>query len=102
MTLDELIKRLERADPELSVRHGFAKPMSYRGYYEQLAFEPAENVTVGSMLEHARSALGKTFTGYKGGEYEMHEYTDVWLARYGCTGESIGPVLLAYMLGDLT
>jgi len=100
MTLGELIKFLEAHDPERVCPIGFAEPHSYRGYYDQLAFEPAENVTVGSMLACARDALDRTFTGYKGGDYKMDEWTDVWLAEYGHTGEGIGPVLLSYMVGD--
>ena len=99
MTLGELIQFLEVRDPERIVPIGFASPHSYRGFYEDLAFEPAKNVTVGSMLACARDALGRTFTGYKGGEFKMNEYTDIWLANYGDTGESIGPILLSFMTG---
>ena len=83
--LPGLIERLEAADPEHVVRWGFSAPSSYRGYYEDVAFAPAENVTVGHMLEHARAALGQTFTGYKGGEYLCRQYTDCWIAQYGTT-----------------
>jgi len=100
MTLGELIQFLEARDPERAVPLGFAKPHSYRGYYDDLAFEPAKNVTVRSMLACARDALDRTFTGYKGGEYKMGEYTDVWLAEYSHTGEGIGPILLSFMLGE--
>ncbi len=51
------------------------------------------------MLDCAKSSLGQTFRGYKGGDYTMSAHTDVWLAFYGSTGETIGPVLLGYMLG---
>lgn len=98
MTLGELIKALEAADPELVVPHGFGDPDSYRGYYEDLAFAPRENVTVRQMLDDARRAVGVTFHGWKGGEYTMSEHTDCWLAERGDTGETIGPVLLGYML----
>ncbi len=101
MKLGELIKTLEKAPPEKIVPHGFGTPDSYRGYYEQLAFEPRKNVTVGEMLAYAKSALGQTFQGYKGGEYLMTEWTDVWIAEYGDTGEPIGPTLLQYMVGDV-
>lgn len=101
MTLGELIKTLEKANPDKVVPIGFKHPHCYRGYYEQLAFEPARNVTVGSMLECAKSAVGQTFEGYKGGDYTMDNYTRVWLAEYGDTGESIGPTLMRYMLGDV-
>lgn len=100
MTLGELISFLEQRNPELVVRLGFDSAHSYRGYYEQLAFTPARDVTVGTMLASARNALGETFTGYKGGEFTMHEYTRVWVSERGCTGESIGPALLAYMVGE--
>jgi hypothetical protein len=102
MTLGELIEVLKSADPDHVVRIGFGRPTSYRGYYAELAFVPEQNVTVRSMLAHAQCALGHTFTGYKGGEYRMDEYTPVWIAEWGCCGEAIGPILLEYMLGEAT
>ena len=101
MTLRDLIQTLEKYPADKIVPHGFGQPHSYRGYYDQLAFEPMENVTVGAMLDDAKSALGKTFQGYKGGDYEMKAWTEVWLAHYGQCGEGIGPTLLRYMLGDV-
>lgn len=103
MTLGELIaaleEALETADPEMVVPVGFANPHSYRGYYDELAFEPAVGVTVGSMLACAKGALGSTYTGWKGGDYVMQEWTNVWLSRRGeWPGEGIGPVLLHYMI----
>lgn len=101
MTLGELIEFLETKDLDKIVPLGFYNPHSYRGNYYDLAFEPKENVTVGQMLASARDAGGKTYNGWKGGEYKMDEYTDVWLAEQGSTGESIGPILLRYMLKEL-
>ena len=100
MYLSELIKTLEKAPREQVVTKGFNNPHSYRGYYEELAFEPTDNTTVGEMLDCAKESLNKTYTGYKGGEYTMDEYTDCNLAWYGSTGEGIGEVLLGYMLGE--
>lgn len=88
-TLGEIIKHLEGLPRDQSVAEGFGNPHSYRGYYEDLAFEPVENTTVGEMLDAAREALGQTFGGYKGGDYHMDEGTDCWLAEYGCTGVPI-------------
>lgn len=102
MGLGELIEFLEKQDPEKVVPLGFGKPHSYRGIYEDLAFEPVENVTIGEMLRDAKYALGKTFYGYKGGEYTMHEYSDVWISPYGeGGGQKIGDILMRYMVGDL-
>lgn len=99
MVLKELIEFLESQPADKVVPIGFSRPHSYRGYYECLAFQPKENVTCGEMLEDAKSALGKTFEGYKGGEYVMGEYTDVYIAEHGNTGEQIGPILMGYMVG---
>ncbi|MFJ3588596.1 hypothetical protein ACIQUY_04810 [Streptomyces sp. NPDC090231] len=99
MTLDELIETLEAADPTTVVKHGFESPHSYRGYYNELAFEPASNVTVGSMLEAARDARGSTYTGWKGGDFTMHGHTDCWLSFEGSAGgETLGRTLVALML----
>ncbi|MFE6815971.1 hypothetical protein [Streptomyces sp. NPDC057677] len=98
MTLEELITTLEAADPTLVVPHGFTNPHSYRGYYDELAFEPATNVTVVDMLADAQFALGCTYTGWKGGAYTMQGFTDCWLAEQGCLGETLGALLLSLML----
>ncbi|MEU8902144.1 MazG-like family protein [Streptomyces mirabilis] len=101
MMLKDLITALEAADPNQTVRHGFANPHSYRGYYMDLAFEPAANVTVAAMLADARSALGATYQGYKGGDFTMDAYTDCWLSLEGeASGDSLGSLLLQLMLAD--
>lgn len=95
--LGELIEFLEQLPPDHIVEYGFGSPSSYRGYYEDVAFSPVESTTIGDMLDHAKSALGKTFTGYKGGSYKMTEYTDCWIAEYGTSeGDKIGPTLMKY------
>ena len=93
--LGELIKWLEQQDPGLSVSHGFGAPYSYRGYYYDCGFEPVENTTFGEMLGHATDALGKTFEGWKGGDYTMESYTECWIAEEGTTNaDKIGPTLM--------
>ncbi|MER7135333.1 hypothetical protein ABT358_02170 [Streptomyces sp. NPDC000341] len=99
MTLDELLTALGKANPDLVLPNGFNSPHSYRGYYDELAFEPASNVTVGSMISAAWSAHGETYTGYKGGEYTMGRHTECWLAFEGSSGgEEITPALLDSLL----
>lgn len=100
MTLEELISALEQCNPETVVPRGFHHPHSWRGDYAQLAFEPAKDVTVGSMLACAKEALGSTYVGYKGGHYVMDAYSDVYLAGYSTCGEELGPSLLEYMLWE--
>lgn len=94
MLLKELIAYLEQKDASVVLSHGFFHPHSWRGDYAELAFEPKANVSVGDMLESARSALGATYEGYKGGSYTMGEYSEVYLAEYGNTGEPLSELTL--------
>ena len=88
MRLRDLIEFLKTQPPD-KVFNGFHRPHSYRGYYDELAFEPDEHARIGDMLSAAESALGKTFQGYKGGDYVMLEMTPVHIAEYGRCGEPI-------------
>jgi hypothetical protein len=99
VTLGELIKQLEKQDQGRYVKRGFGQPHSYRGYYNEVAFEHASDISVASMLEHARSAIGPMFEGYKGGEYHYTPETQCWLAEYGCTDDSEGG--LAHLLDEM-
>lgn len=102
LSLGEVIARLEREDPAKRVAVGFARPHSYRGYYDELAFEVERDTTVGDMLAAAKSALDATFQGWKGGDYEMSEHTACWLVPKEGTsiGESVGALLLEFMLAS--
>ena len=54
------------------------------------------------ILKEALLAHGKTFEGYKGGEFTMEGDTPVWYSHYGTTGPAImgitdeGEILLQY------
>jgi hypothetical protein len=101
LTVGKLIERLEHEDPSRVVKVGFTEPHSYRGDYADLAFELATDVRIGDMLTAARSALGATYQGWKGGDYEMREYTYVWIvSEEGRTGESLGALLLELLLAQ--
>lgn len=94
MTLGELIEALEAMPTDAEVVN-LCDPHSYRGYYDDLAFERGEGTRpAAELLRECRIANGSTFTGYKGGEFRMGEQTPVWVAAYGCCGErlmAIGP-----------
>lgn len=102
MILRELIRFLEEADPDLVLPEGFRDPHSYRGYYDQLAFQPARHVSVSEMLADARSAVGTVYRGYKGGDYVMTEHSIVNISPYGqsAEGDAISPRLLRLMLNQ--
>ncbi len=85
LTLGELIAALE-AMPDGAVV-SLKDAHSYRGYYCDLAFEPSDGMRPAvDLLAECKSAMGKVFEGYKGGDYVMGETTPIWLAEYGCTG----------------
>jgi hypothetical protein len=80
-TLGEVIQYLKSVPPETLFDKGFGAPMSYRGDYSELAFFEDTCTTAARMLAHAESALGATFTGYKGGRFRMHEHTTCWIVK---------------------
>ena len=89
MTLGELIERLEQMPKDTEIQ-GLAGLNSYRGYYSDLAFDPTDNYEqAGSLLERCKDAMGKVFTGYKGGDYVMGALTPLWVADYGRCGQKL-------------
>jgi hypothetical protein len=93
MNLGELIDALKRKDRETSVYYDFVhfRPCgihSYRGYYDQLAigYDDSKDTSVGELLDMLKDADGKTFTGYKGGDYVMSLSTPVWVANHNESG----------------
>lgn len=95
LCLEDVIGWLENVHPAKVLPVGFRNPHSYRGDYIDLAFEVARDVRVADMLADARSALGTTYQGWKGGDYRMTAYTQVWLVQErGDCGESLGAMLM--------
>ena len=86
MTLGKLIAALEGM-PEGSMVSNLVEPHSYRGYYNDLAFELGSGTRLASdLLADCKNAMGKVFEGYKGGDFVMGELTPMWVANYGCCG----------------
>lgn len=95
MTLGKLIDALEEM-PEGSEVANLNSAHSYRGYYSDLAFEQGEGTRpAADLLAECKSAMGKVFCGYKGGDFVMGALTPVWVAYYG----SCGPKLMALHVG---
>ena len=89
MTLGDLIEALEDMPPDTMIQ-GIYEPHAYRGYYHDLAFEPAgEKISVAETLPVLRMCLGEGFQGYKGGTYYMTKATPVWIAHWGSCGVKI-------------
>lgn len=91
-TLGKLIAALQGLDQERLIQP-LGDPHSYRGYYSDLAFDPATvdakagATTVGFLLGALKdNCMGRTFEGYKGGDFAMTENTPLWIAEYGRSG----------------
>jgi len=86
-TIGELIDALEKLPDDIPVRFdrgGSPGELdSYRGCYEDLAFQRGKKITVGELLTECKSMVGKTIMGYKGGAYTMHRSTPVWVSEWG-------------------
>ena len=103
MTLGRLIEILEDSPAEALVviwdKKTFAGHTkeypgdedSYRGYYEDLAFERSDTpITVKEFLRVCERAMGREYEGYKGGDFIMHQNTPLWSSCYRCaSGDGI-------------
>lgn len=100
MTLGELIAALE-AIPPGAVVADLRGPHSYRGHYCDLALSHHRKAWryACDLLADCRSAMGKEFKGYKGGEFLMGPNTPVWVADYGSCGVKLMGV---HQGGELT
>ena len=95
MTLGTLIKLLETFPREAELTYDLGrvrvcKPAldSWRGRYECLAIGYTtlthdEMFTVGELLDECKAAIGKIYTGYKGGDYTMTENTMIFVDNPG-------------------
>jgi hypothetical protein len=94
VNLGEWIETLQALPPAMPIEYprGFGAPLyigeliSWRGIYQDLTLPPVDESfikTVGDALANAQAAVGATFTGYKGGDYTMHESTYLWADPYG-------------------
>ena len=101
MLLEQLIERLEKEPQDKVIKNGFGKAMSYRGDYSELAFEPVNNVTVGSMLEEAKYALDGIYEWYKGEDLTMHKHTKVYIIKYKYCRDELSKPSLENMLADV-
>jgi len=98
MNLGQIIDLLDGHEIEKKVWFDFANfapygprsgvLRSYRGHYEDLAigYEAYAECRLGDLVAELKDAVGKVFTGYKGGYYRMERDTTVWVARYNESG----------------
>ena len=64
---------------------------SWRGSYCELAISfdsDGAPMKLSEFISLLKSAIGKTYKGYKGGEYTMSKHTPIWVANYGNSGST--------------
>lgn len=89
-SVGRFIAELKSLKPDTLVIPKLKFPHSYRGYYEDLAFEHEEDFqTAEELIDLLKSCVGQVYAGYKGGEYRCQDSTFVWLGSYGTTAGSI-------------
>ena len=101
MRLGKLIDMLKKCDQEKPlflrvdgvIKYYPCDISSYRGDYSHLAIERNETedsspIKVGDFIKELELCIGKTFTGYKGGDFTMGRNTPVWVANYGNSGST--------------
>lgn len=126
LSLGEFITVLESVDlkydeetyKDVEFDFGTALPTqldSWRGSYDEIALgyklsgydnnsEHFANTKADKLLEHLKSAIGKEYTGWKGGEFIMDENTPVWVANCGHSGNTgiVGVLDAGYKLVLIT
>ena len=103
MNLGEYIKILEKCENKNRViKKGLGDPDSWRGSYNELAFDIVENITIQQMIDCAKNCIGMQFTGYKGGEFVFDENTSINIDSYGdyTDGRKMWSFFLELLLAD--
>jgi hypothetical protein len=111
LSLGQLIEEIEKCglkreyngeDKVVHYDFGTAIPTvvdSWRGSYAELALgycltgydndrEHLKEISAKDLLQNLKDAVGKTFTGWKGGDFRMSKETPVWVANPGNGGDT--------------
>jgi hypothetical protein len=98
ITLGRMIEILDSYDPARATVLSFSFG-SYRGSYDQLAAGLSPKFSKHSIADLRNNLpLGRTFPGYKGGEFCMNSGTFVWLAGYGSPGIPMTEAILRALI----
>lgn len=90
MKLRDFIAALEKCDQNSDVvldheNRAVSHLISWRGSYSELSLDSCidgKPVKVSELLKDCRDAIGKTFGGYKGGDFQMNADTLVYADEY--------------------
>lgn len=73
---------------------------SYRGYYQDVAMtyiDDGDHMDVGILLKKIENAIGASYTGWKGGDFDMDENSKLWFSE---EGRSEGFQIESYEVGE--
>lgn len=101
-TLENIFSKLDNDD--FVFVSSFGEPMSYRGSYDEVAFEPSYKQKLSDIKKYINKAMTEQFVGYKGGEYSYDSLTTSHIASYGNYSEDsedqlevlVGRMLIEY------
>lgn len=101
ISLSDLAEQLEKCSEQATVLYwptiiGYPTSVdSYRGYYEDLALGHSSKLTtVKELVSNLKGAENQIFEGYKGGNYQMHSKSSVYVDNPGeCSGIGITKVV---------
>ena len=106
LTLGEMILKCEaieksvKSEDSVYVKFDFeylfpTRLNSWRGIYAELALnfvneesEKEKPLSITEFTKLLKGAVGKTYHGYKGGDFQMSRQTPVWVANYGNSGNT--------------
>ena len=78
MILKEFKQQIEQAESGKVFEYGISSPFSWRGSYDEVAFEILEQpMSKEDVLENIEKAYTDSFYGYKGGQYTYDDYAEV-------------------------
>ena len=78
MELKEFKQQIEQAEAGKTFDYGISEPFSWRGSYNEVAFEMLEKpMTREEILANIEKAYTEEFRGYKGGNYTYDDHTEV-------------------------
>lgn len=99
--LIEELEKVEKKDTRVGFDFGSTYPNdidSWRGSYAELAFDYADVhpnfhgpdiiKNVSQIIQMLKDCIGKTFEGYKGGDFIMTVDTPLWVAHWGISGNT--------------
>lgn len=77
MILKDLKEMFDRINDDVVLKFGLTGVFSWRGSYDEVAFSIGPNISAKQCKELIQQAYEDTFYGYKGGEYNYTDYTEV-------------------------